>query len=98
MKNYDLIEKLMELPVQIGDHIWSKWAGYPIEYTITGISFGDVFDEDDEINNLVKGEWVIYCRNGKTFMMFSESGLGKNYFLTKEDLEASFTKSERVTI
>ncbi len=84
--------KLIELPCAVGDKIWDIDYGIHRCFNVTGFSFGDLNDDDDEIKIL--DQIVVYYTNsiGSLTGSFAASEIGKSVFLTREKAEAVLKK------
>jgi len=99
IKEYESLEgqnKLLRLPVAVGDIIWDIDFGRPCGYEVTGFSFGSLNDDDWEEEKVLDKVVVYYTNsNGSITGNFAVSEIGKNVFLTKEEAESALKELER---
>lgn len=89
LKAYEDLEeqgRLPKLPCAVGDRIWDNDFGEPCSYTVSGFSFGDLNDLNDD--NLEETDQIItyYTNsNGSITGRFPANKIGKTVFLTREE-------------
>lgn len=87
----DLEEKgeLLKLPCADGDTVWDNDFGQLCSYTVTGFSFGEIDDDENDIEGL-----QMYYRNwnGSIRCSCAVSEIGKNVFLTEEEAQEALKR------
>lgn len=91
LKDYeDLAEqgKLLKLPCAVGDTVWDNGFGQPCRFKVTGFSFGEI--DDDEDDDDIKELRIHYRnQNGSVCCSCAVSEIGKTVFLAKSEAEAA---------
>lgn len=93
----DLEEKreLLKLPCVDGDTVWDNDFGRTCSYTVTGFSFGEIDDDENDIEGL-----QMYYRNwnGSIRCSCAISEIGKTVFLTRQEAEQALQKMNETRV
>ncbi len=100
LRNYEELEekgRLPKLPCAVGDKVWDNDFGEPCSYTVSGFSFGDLNDlNDDNLEEAVLDQIIIYYTNanGSITGNFAANKIGKTVFFTKEEAMKAMREKE----
>lgn len=80
---------LLKLPCKEGSTLWSNDFGTTCPYEVTGFSYKNLNDDEDDDDCDYGDEIVLHYRScgGAITGKFAESEIGKTIFLTREEAE-----------
>ena len=83
---------LLRLPCKVGDKVWDNDFGMPCSYEVTGFSYKNLNEDDNDDD--YEDEIVVHYKNfnGSITGRFAASEIGKTVFLTKEQAEQALAE------
>lgn len=94
LKDLEEEGRLLKLPCTVGDKIWDNDFGELCSYTVSGFSFGDLNDLNDDNWEEVLDQIIIYYTNsnGSVTGSFAANKIGETVFLSREDAKQAIGK------
>jgi len=87
----ELREIKLKFPCAVGDTVYDIDFKRPLPYTVTGFSYGNINEEDDD-DDCMCDEIRVYCSANSILQSFVVSEIGKTIFLTREEAREALKK------